>query len=147
MPLFTLERIVPLPPGEAWRRLTDWPRHGDVVPLTRITVLTPGPAGAGTRFTARTGIGPLGFEDPMEVTVWLPPDDDEPGLCRLEKQGRVVLGWAEIEVRPAPGGHSRVVWREDLRVRSLPRFLDGLVEVAARRMFGRAVNRLLRRRP
>ncbi|MGW0993926.1 SRPBCC family protein [Streptomyces sp. NPDC002520] len=145
MPLFTLERTAPLTLDEAWRRLTDWPRHGDVVPLTRITVLTPGPTGTGTRFTARTGIGPLGFEDPMEVTVWLPPRDDEPGLCRLEKRGRVVLGWAEIEVRPGPGGRSRVVWREDLRVRFLPRFLDGVVEGAARSLFGRAVNRLLRR--
>lgn len=145
VPLFTLERTVPLPLAEAWRRLTDWPRHADVVPLTRVTVATPPPTGVGTRFVARTGVGPLTFDDPMEVTVWRPPVDDEPGLCRLEKRGRVVLGWAEIEVRPGPGGRARVVWREELRVGFLPRSFDGVTTSAAQSMFGRAINGLLRR--
>ena len=60
---FLLERTAPLSPPEAWRRLTDWPRHGEVVPLTRITVTTPPPTGEGTRFTARTGTVPLGFDN------------------------------------------------------------------------------------
>ncbi|MFF4576124.1 SRPBCC family protein [Streptomyces sp. NPDC001410] len=145
MPFFSFERTVPLPLDEAWRRLTQWPRHGDVVPLTRVTVLTPAPTREGTRFVARSGLGPLAFDDPMEVTAWHPPVDDGPGLCRLEKRGRVVLGWAEIEVRPGPGGRARVVWREELRVRLLPRFFDGVVERTSRAVFGRAVNRLLRR--
>ncbi|MFJ9632224.1 SRPBCC family protein [Streptomyces sp. NPDC091280] len=142
---FRLERTAPLPLEEAWRRLTEWPRHGEVVPLTRVTVLTPPPTGEGTVFVARSGLGPLGFDDRMEVTVWRPPTEDEPGLVRLEKRGRVVLGWAEIEVRPGPGGRSRVVWHEELRVRFLPPLLDGPLRWAARSMFGRAVNRLLRR--
>ncbi|MEU0597817.1 SRPBCC family protein [Streptomyces sp. NPDC006393] len=141
---FFLERTAPLPLDEAWRRLTEWPRHADAVPLTRVSVLTPEPTGVGTRLRARSGIGPLAFDDVMEVTVWRPPADGEGGLCRLEKRGRVVLGWAEIEVLPGPGGRSRVVWRENLRVRFLPRALDGALESVARRMFGRAVNRLLR---
>ncbi|MGW2703152.1 SRPBCC family protein [Streptomyces sp. NPDC001340] len=145
MPFFSFERTVPLPLDEAWRRLTEWPRHGDVVPLTRITVVTPAPTREGTRFVARSGLGPLSLNDPMEVTVWHPPVDDEPGLCRLEKRGRIVLGWAEIEVRPGPGGRARVVWREELRVRFLPRFFDGVVQRTSRAVFGRAVNRLLRR--
>lgn len=145
MPFFSLERTVPLPLDEAWRRLTDWPRHGDVVPLTRITVVTSAPTREGTRFVARSGIGPVGFDDPMDVTLWRPPADGEPGLCRLEKRGRVMLGWAEIEVRPGPGGRARVVWREELSVRFLPRVFDGVVAVTARTVFGRAANRLLRR--
>jgi hypothetical protein len=142
---FLLERTAPLPLDEAWRRLTQWPRHGDAVPLTRVTVVTPPPTGEGTRFVARSGLGPLGFADPMEVTLWRPPADGLPGLCRLEKRGRVVLGWAEIEVRPGPGGRSRVIWREELRVRPLPGLFDPLLRAAARYTFGRAVNRLLRR--
>ncbi|MFI8347294.1 SRPBCC family protein [Streptomyces sp. NPDC085596] len=145
MSLFTLERTVPLSLDETWRRLTDWPRHGDVVPLTRMTVTTPPPTHVGTRILARSGVGPLVVDDPMEVTVWCPPLDDEPGLCRLEKRGRVVLGWAEIEVRPGPGGRTRVLWREELRVSFLPRAFDGVVTGAAQSMFGRAVNGLLRR--
>ncbi|GAB2859685.1 SRPBCC family protein [Streptomyces deserti] len=140
-----LERTAPLPLDEAWRRLTEWPRHGEVVPLTRVTVVTPAPTGEGTVFVARSGLGPLSFDDRMEVTVWQPPAEDTPGLCRLEKRGRVVLGWAEIEVRPGPGGRARVVWREELRVRFLPALFDGLLRATARAVFARAVNRLLRR--
>ncbi|MFD8302620.1 SRPBCC family protein [Streptomyces sp. NPDC059690] len=143
---FLLERTAPLSLPEAWRRLTDWPRHGEVVPLTRVSVLTPAPTGEGTVFVARSGIGPLAFDDRMEVTVWRPPTDDGPGMCRLEKRGRVVRGWAEIEVRPGPGGRARVVWREELAVRLLPGVFDPLLERSARLMFGRAANRLLRMR-
>lgn len=141
---FLLQRTVPLPIDEAWRRLTEWPRHGEVVPLTRVTVVTEPPTRVGTRFVARSGLGPFAFDDPMEVTVWAPPQDGGPGLCRLEKRGRLVLGWAELEVRPGPGGRTRVLWREELRVRPVPGFCDPVVRRSARSVFGRAVNRLLR---
>ncbi|MGW0818379.1 SRPBCC family protein [Streptomyces viridiviolaceus] len=144
MVTFFLERTAPLPPDEAWRRLTEWHRHGDAVPLTRVTVAPPPPTRRGTVVVARTGIGPLAFDDRMEVTVWQPPTDDTPGLCRLDKRGRLVRGWAEIEVRPGPGGRARVLWREELRVRPLPGLFDGLLARSGRYVFGRAVNRLLR---
>ncbi|MDT0399049.1 MULTISPECIES: SRPBCC family protein [Streptomyces] len=145
MAVFQLQRTVPLPLDEAWRRLTTWSRHGEVVPLTRVTVRTPPPTGVGTRVVARTGFGPLAFDDPMDVTVWQPPRDDTPGVCRLEKRGRVVMGWAEIEVRRGPGGRALVTWREDIRVRFLPPVCDALLARAGRGVFGRAVNELLRR--
>ncbi|NEC81673.1 SRPBCC family protein, partial [Streptomyces sp. SID7958] len=105
---------------------------GSAVPLTRITVTTPPPTGEGTVFVARTGLGPLSFRDPMEVTVWEPPGDGTPGRCRLEKRGRVVTGWAEIEVRPGPGGRARVEWREDLRIALVPAVFDGALARAGR---------------
>ncbi|GAA0655847.1 SRPBCC family protein [Streptomyces thermocarboxydovorans] len=141
---FQLQRTVPLPLDEAWRRLTRWHRHGEAVSLTRVTVTTPPPTGEGTRIVARTGLGPLAFDDPMEVTLWQPPDGDVPGRCRLEKRGRVVRGWAELEVRPGPGGRARVVWREQIRVRGVPGVLDPVLARAGRQVFGRTVNRLLR---
>ncbi|KAA0941101.1 SRPBCC family protein [Streptomyces apricus] len=143
MALFLVSRDTPLPADEAWRRLTVWERHADVVPLTRIRVVTLPPRGAGTVFVARTGVGRLAFDDRMEVTVWRPPLNGAPGLCRLVKRGRVVLGWAEIEVRPVPGGGSRMVWREEVRVRGVPRIADPLLGRAGRLMFGRAADRLL----
>lgn len=109
-------------------------------------MLTPGPNRAGTRFTARTGIGKLSFDDPMEVVVWEPPGADRPGVCRLEKSGRVVRGWALVEVTEAPGGGSRVVWTEELSVRGLPRVFDPVLRRAGRTLFGRAVDGLLRMR-
>ncbi|MCW7942593.1 Immediate-early protein 2 [Streptomyces hygroscopicus] len=140
MVLFRLERVVPLPVDQAWLRLTDWPRHADVVPLTRVTVRTPPPTAVGTVFVARSGVGPLAFDDLMEVATWRPPT-----LCRLVKRGLFVTGWAEIEVHPYGEGQSHVVWREDLSVFLLPRLFDRPLGWVARWMFGRAMDSLLTR--
>ncbi|MGX1881573.1 SRPBCC family protein [Streptomyces sp. NPDC055287] len=142
MALFRIESRTPLSADEAWRRLTTWQHHAAQVPLTRITVPTPPPTGAGTLVVARTGVGRLGFDDPMEVVAWDPPEGSGAGHCRLEKRGAVVLGWAEIDVRPAPGG-AVAVWTEDLRLRGLPGVCDGVVGRAGRLVFGRAVRGLL----
>ncbi|MEK9517988.1 SRPBCC family protein [Streptomyces sp. NPDC087908] len=144
MSLFRVERTVSPAPAEVWRRLTDWPAHGRQVPLTRTRVLTPGPNRTGTRFTARTGIGRLSFDDPMEVVRWEPPTAGRPGVCRLEKSGRVVRGWALVEVTAGPHGGSRVVWTEELTVRGVPRAFDPVLGWAGRALFGRAVDGLLR---
>ncbi|MFE6484035.1 SRPBCC family protein [Streptomyces sp. NPDC057757] len=144
MALVLLERVSPSPVDLSWRRLTEWRRHADVVPLTRVTVTTAPPTRVGTVFVARSGVGPVAFDDPMEVVVWRPPQDGGPGLCRLVKRGSFVRGWAEIEVRPEGGGGSRVVWREEIRVRWVPGVLDPVLARAGRSMFGRAVEGLLR---
>ena len=129
MPLITLTRDVPLSAEQAWSRITDWVRHGDFVPMTvRVE---------GRRILARTGIGPFAFDDVMDVVVWEPPQ-----RCRLEKRGRLVLGWAEITVEPLAEG-ARVRWVEEIRVRGLPRAVDPVVKKAAERMFGRLVEGLL----
>ncbi|MFJ2829976.1 SRPBCC family protein [Streptomyces sp. NPDC087263] len=145
MALFLLERVSPYPVDQSWRRLTDWQRHADVVPLTRVTVVTAPPTHEGTLFVARSGIGPVAFDDPMEVVTWQPPGDGVPGMCRLVKRGSFVTGWAEIEVHAEDGGGSRVMWREEIRVRLLPGFLDRGLAWTGRWMFGRAAERLLRR--
>jgi hypothetical protein len=157
--LFSLERLSHLPVDVAWQRLTDWRRHADVVPLTRVTVRTPPPTAEGTVFVARSGVGPLAFDDPMEVVVWQPPEGGGVGRCRLVKHGSLVKGWAEIEVRPHGDGAgagpdspptpaaSRVLWREELRVHRLPGFCDRPLGWLSRRMFGRAMDGLLRETP
>ncbi|WP_149182852.1 SRPBCC family protein [Streptomyces sp. TRM49041] len=146
MSVFRLERRTRLSAAETWRRVTDWPAHGAGVPLTRVTVLTPGPPGSGTRFTARTGIGRLGFDDPMTVVRWEPPGagHGSAGVCRLEKYGRVVRGWAEIRVYGDGTGAARVTWAEELRVLGVPRWCDPALRWAARRVFGRALDGILR---
>ncbi|MEU1133137.1 SRPBCC family protein [Streptomyces sp. NPDC005900] len=141
MALFQFARRTPLSPADAWHRLTSWERHGEVVPLTRVTVRTPPPTGVGTVFVARSALGPVGFDDPMEVVEWRPPRGTSPGRCRLAKRGTFVTGWAEFEVRATPTG-STVLWREELAVRWLPALFDGVLAATARRMFGRVVDRL-----
>ncbi|MEV2250700.1 SRPBCC family protein [Streptomyces sp. NPDC050147] len=143
MALFRIDRESSLPADDVWRRLTTWERHADVVPLTRVVVRTPPPSGEGTVFVARTGLGRVCFDDVMEVVTWRPAAAGG-GLCRLEKRGSFVSGWAEVEVAPRSGAAgSTVVWQEELRVRWLPRVFDRVLAAAARRMFGRAVDGLL----
>lgn len=79
----------------------------------------------------------------MEVVRWEPPRPGQPGFCDLEKQGRVVLGGASIEVRPEGCG-CRVVWREELRIARLPGVFDELTARSGQLLFGRAVAGLLR---
>jgi Polyketide cyclase / dehydrase and lipid transport len=140
---FRVERTSPLDVEEAWRRMTDWPSHAARVPLTRMSVRTPGPTRRGTVVLARTSVGPVGFDDPMEVVAWQPPVRGHEGRCLLEKRGRIIRGWAAISVRAGTGG-TRVSWVEDLRIAAVPRLFDGVTADVARLMFGREVDHLLR---
>ena len=136
---FVISRDTPLTPPQAWARVVDWRRHGAYVPLTTVSV---GRAGGATVVIARTGIGALGFDDPMEIVEWAPPVDTEVGRCRLEKRGRVLRGWAEITVAPRADG-ARVTWREEATPAHLPRFAAGMASAAGGLVFGRVLRRLL----
>jgi hypothetical protein len=144
MALFEVSARTSLSPSETWRRLVNWPKHADRVPLTSIRVLTPTRSGVGTVIVARTSVGPIGFDDPMEVTEWAPPTDDEAGFCRLEKRGSAVTGWAELTVTPEPGGGSTAIWREDIHVWKLPGLLDRPTTMSSKVLFGRVLRHLLR---
>lgn len=134
------------PARAVWERITDWEQHGRFVPLT--TVAVHGPPGLGQRFVGRTALGPVGFDDPMEVTAWRPPagdaEGDEAGTCTVVKQGRVVLGWAALTVTPRSGGRCDVEWLEDVEVppRALTSVAAPLVAAGGRFAFGRMVRGL-----
>lgn len=130
MPLIHLSRHVAIPADDAFRRLTTWPRHADFVPLTSVRLLPNG-------FVARTGMGPIAFDDVMEIVDWQPPHH-----CRLEKRGRLMKGWAEISVKDEGEG-ARVDWREEIEVRGLPRIFDPLVRLSSERLFTRLLDGLL----
>jgi hypothetical protein len=134
---FTVDQDSSLAPVDAFARLVDWPQHARFVPLTTITVTTTSPAGVGTVFVARTGVGRRGFEDPMEVVAW-----DPPRFCRIEKRGSVVLGWAELTVEARDGG-SHVTWREEAMPARLPPGAGWVAAAAGRRLFGRVLRGVL----
>src|SRR4051812_999412 len=138
------EQLVAASAEAAWALVTDWPAQSRWVPLTTVTVERrgePGGHGLGTRFTGRTRLGPVGFDDPMEVTEWQPPAGESPGRCRVSKFGPWLTGWAEIQVRPAAGG-ARVEWVEEVRVRWLPRLADRLGGAVGSGFFARVVRRV-----
>lgn len=153
MTRISLSRTVDSPASVCWRRVTDWSRHGDRIPLTRVFTARGSGRAAGDLVMARTGIGPLGFDDPMEIMEFRPPraegaDPESAGRCRLVKRGRIVHGWAELSVTPGGDDGSTaatVRWEEEIRVTGVPRFADPLVTLVGRAMFGRALDHLLHR--
>ncbi|MER7583751.1 SRPBCC family protein [Kitasatospora sp. NPDC097691] len=143
MARFVLTRRSPLPPAVCWERLTAWPRHGERVPFTRVGVARGTGREVGDVVLARTAVGPLRFDDPMEIVESVPPGPGRDGLCRLAKRGRPVRGWAVLRVR-AVGGGSEALWAEELRIAGVPRFADPVVAATGRLVFGRVLDRLLR---
>jgi hypothetical protein len=143
---FTAVARSPRPAGPTWQLLTDWPAHGRWIPLTVVEVLTPHGRGLGARFNGRTGVGLLAFDDPMEVVEWRDPAPGVPARVRLAKQGRVVLGGAEIEVEDTPDGGSVVRWTEDVQLVPvrLTRPLDRVVAAFGRRAFERSLRAMTR---
>ncbi|MEU9076951.1 SRPBCC family protein [Kitasatospora sp. NPDC048538] len=142
---FVLTRRSPLPPDACWGRVTAWRAHGDRVPFTRVTVVRGTGRRPGDVIQARTRIAGFLVDDPMEIAAFTAPAPGRNGLCRLEKLGRPVRGWAELRVRAldGPGGGSEVVWEEEIEVTILPRFLDPLVALGGRLVFGRVLGMLL----
>lgn len=130
-------------PGSAtdvWSLLTDWAAHSRWVPATTVTVVED-TGGIGTRFVGRTHVGPLGFDDPMTVTEFIPPSGAEPGRCAILKTGRVVIGTAGFTVTPTGPRTSTVTWWEDVTVAptGLTRWVEPLVAQAGTRAFARVL--------
>jgi uncharacterized protein YndB with AHSA1/START domain len=138
------ELLIDAPADRVWALVTDWPAQSRWIPLTTVTIDQPGSAsgvGMGTRFTGRTQLGPLGFDDPMEVTEWRPATAGVPGRCRVRKLGPWLTGWAEIQVRPGPGG-TQVEWVEEVRARWTPRIADPVIAAVGSAFFGRVLRKM-----
>jgi uncharacterized protein YndB with AHSA1/START domain len=137
------ELLIDAPPDRVWTLVTDWPAQSRWIPLTTVTMVRPAagdPAGMGlgARFTGRSRLGPVRFDDPMEVADWQPPAGAEPGRCRVRKLGPWLTGWAEIVVSPSPGG-ARVEWVEEIRARWTPRIFDPVLAAVGSALFGRVL--------
>ena len=131
--------------GEAWRRVLDLRAHSRVIPLTTVTgdALSAEALVPGSRFVARTALGPVGFEDRMVLDEITAPVDGQPGLARIRKEGEVIRGSILLTVTPEPSG-ATVVWEQEIRVRGFPGPLDPLVARVARVAYAGAIKRLLR---
>ena len=145
MTAFTLHRTCPAGPVEVWDVLTDFAGHQRWIPMTTMRV-DPGEPRVGWGWAGISGIGPLGFADVMVLTRWEPPAEQGRGRFSMLKVGRVLDGWADVRVEPAPGGGATVTWAEDISLRPRPvrRLSQPLVDRAARAMFGSALDAMLR---
>ncbi|MBG0816721.1 SRPBCC family protein [Planomonospora sp. ID82291] len=96
-------------PERVFAVLTDWPRHDEWMVLTRARVTAGDGRSAGSRLAAFTGVGPLGFLDTMEITLW-----DPPSAVEVRHTGRLVRGTGAFRVLRREGGGSTIVWEEEL---------------------------------
>jgi hypothetical protein len=131
---------MPGPAHDVWALLTDWPSHSRWVPATTVTVLED-TGGVGTRFVGRSHVGPVGFDDPMTVTGFVPPTAGEAGRCDILKTGRVVVGTAGFVVAPTGARTSAVEWWEDVTVApaGLTRWAEPLIARAGSMSFARVL--------
>lgn len=132
---FTLELRVDDPPEVVWPRLWDLDRHTAAVPLT--TTRGTGALALGSRFSARTALGPLGFDDDMVVTSWSPPL-----AARIEKVGRVLRGGVEVDLEPTPGGGTLVRWRQRYGATGVPEVVAALARPVVRTGYLLALRRI-----
>lgn len=108
---------------QIWDLVVDWSRQQEWILATK----TEGGHGLGARVTGSTGIGPIRFADPMEVTEW-----DPPRRCTVTHLGKVVRGHGVFEVlgRAEKGG-SEFRWTEVVELPvPLPPALARLVAAA-----------------
>lgn len=137
---------VAAPADVVWGYVTDWPRQSEWIPNTRVETVTAPADDVGGRIRAWTGVGPLGFWDPMTITSWGKSADGS-ARCEVLHTGRVVRGDAEFSVFAHGEGRCTFVWWERLEIPGGP--LGGLVWRAvgpvAEKMVGLALSRMARR--
>lgn len=108
--LLRAETEVAVPAERLWNLLADWSRQGEWIPLTSVRAVRGDGHRVGGRIEAWTGIGPIGFNDPMVVTHW-----DPPRRCEVLHLGSVVRGEGGFDVVAADAG-ARVVWWESVEL-------------------------------
>ena len=108
--LLRAESEVAVPAERLWALLADWSRQGEWIPLTSVRAVRGDGHRVGGRIEAWTGIGPIGFTDPMVVTHW-----DPPRRCEVLHLGSVVRGEGGFDVVASDAG-ARVVWWESVEL-------------------------------
>ncbi|MGO8882721.1 MAG: SRPBCC family protein [Streptosporangiaceae bacterium] len=106
-PLEVTSRVlVRAAPERVWQLAMDWSRQREWIWATQVS----GGASVGAQVTARTGIGPVGFDDTMVITEW-----DPPRRCVVRHTGKVVRGLGVFEVVPH-GPVSEFRWTEQIEL-------------------------------
>ena len=137
---FTVTLDLNLPADAVFAELIDWKAHEDWVPLTKV-IIHSGDGGAGTEFTATSGIKPLALPDRMRIDSL----DAETMTVHVTKLGPVLTGTVELKVTPTGTSSCRLDWFEDVRVPVLPQFLATPVGAAARQGFTTSIKKMAKK--
>lgn len=123
---------VPMPCDRTYSLLCDWEDHGRWVPFTKVEI-----TGKDT-FVAKTGVWPVVLPDNMRLSL----KDDENRRVEIEKTGPYLSGTAGFEVKPYDINSCLVVWREDITVPYVPRFVRPALKRLTEALFKRALKKL-----
>lgn len=105
-----VERVdVVAPAAVVWAAVTDWHHQGEWMLGTRVRVEAGDGRSVGSRLSARTAAGPVGFTDRMEITRWEPPV-----VCEVAHVGKLVRGTGGFAVEARGVARSTLVWWESL---------------------------------
>jgi len=137
---FTVTRDISLPAETVFAELIDWKAHEDWVPLTKVEIHN-GDGGAGTEFTATSGVGPLALPDRMRIDSL----DADAMTVHVTKLGPVLTGIVELSVTSTGASTCRLDWFEDVRVPVLPQFLAAPVGAAARQGFTTSIKKMAKK--
>jgi carbon monoxide dehydrogenase subunit G len=137
---FTVSRNLDLPAERVFAELIDWKAHEDWVPLTKV-VIHSGDGGAGTEFTATSGIKPLALPDRLRIDAL----DSEAMTVHVTKLGPILTGTVELSVTSTGSNSCRLDWFEDVRVPVLPQFLATPVGAAARQAFTTSIKKMAKK--
>jgi uncharacterized protein YndB with AHSA1/START domain len=127
------------PAARTWAFVTDWDRQGEWMPMTEVRVSADAPMGVGAKISARSGVGPASFVDPMVVDVWEPPH-----RCEVVHLGKIVTGRGVFTVEELAGGRSRFTWQEQLDGEGLRGVIDRVGLPPTRVLVAIALRRLAR---
>lgn len=101
--------IVPAPATVVFEALVDWPGQGRWIPATSVRVQSGDGASVGSVVVARSALGPVGFDDILQIYRWQPPE-----LVDVHHVGWLVRGPARFRVVPIAPDSCRVYVAEQL---------------------------------
>lgn len=127
------------PAQTTWDVVTDWSRQGEWMPMTDVRVSADSPMGLGAKISARSGVGPASFVDPMVVDVWQPPH-----RCEVVHLGKVVTGRGVFVVEDLPDGRSAFTWQEVLDGHGVRKVIDRVGLPPTKALLAVALKRLVR---
>ena len=127
------------PASRTWAFVTDWDRQGEWMPMTEVRVSADAPMGVGAKISARSGVGPASFVDPMVVDVW-----DPPRRCEVVHLGKIVTGRGVFTVEELAGNRSRFTWQEQLDGEGIRGVIDRVGLPPTRVLVAIALRRLAR---
>jgi uncharacterized protein YndB with AHSA1/START domain len=135
----TVSVDIDAPAAETWAFVTDWDRQGEWMPMTEVRVSADSPMGVGAKISARSGVGPASFVDPMVVDVWAPPH-----RCEVVHLGKIVTGRGVFTVEELDGDRSRFTWQEQLDGEGIRGVIDRVGLPPTRVLVAIALRRLAR---